>query len=99
MFEKITQRWRGPGGCARVLQIAFPLVLSTSAHTVQMFVDRMYLTRYSADAMAAALPAGCSIRRPEESGSLADQRQPCEAGGRFRADTPSGRGDGRFATS
>ena len=58
MLNRITQRWNGPGGCSAVLRIAFPLILSTGSHSVQMFVDRMFLTWHSADAMSAALPAG-----------------------------------------
>ncbi len=41
-----------------MLQLAMPLILSTGAHTVQMFVDRMFLAWYSSDAVAAAVPAG-----------------------------------------
>jgi len=58
MKDKIIKRWQGPGGFAEVLRIATPLVLSTSAHTVQMFIDRMFLTWHSSEAMAAAMPAG-----------------------------------------
>ncbi len=38
--------------------MAVPLILSTSASSVQQFIDRMFLSWYSADAVAAALPAG-----------------------------------------
>ena len=58
MLERMAERWNGPGGCAAVLRIAFPLILSTGSHSVQMFVDRMFLTWHSADAMTAAMPAG-----------------------------------------
>ena len=39
MFERLRQRWQGPGGCADVLILAFPLILNSSAHTIQMFVQ------------------------------------------------------------
>ena len=58
MKSLFRERWSGPGGCAEVLRIAFPLILSTGAHTVQMFVDRMFLAWYSPEAIAAAMPAG-----------------------------------------
>ncbi len=41
-----------------MLRVAIPLVLSTSAWSVQHFVDRMFLTWYSPEAIAAAMPAG-----------------------------------------
>jgi len=58
MNSHLMKRWKGPGGGAEVLRIALPLILSTSAHTIQMFVDRMFLMWHSNDAMSAALPAG-----------------------------------------
>ncbi|MCF8069101.1 MAG: MATE family efflux transporter [Desulfobacterales bacterium] len=51
-------RWQGPGGYREVLRIAFPLVLSTGLTAIQYVVDRIFLARYSAEAIAAALPAG-----------------------------------------
>jgi MATE family multidrug resistance protein len=47
-----------PGGYREMLRIALPLVISTGSFTVMQFVDRIFLTRYSADAIQAALPAG-----------------------------------------
>ena len=41
-----------------MLKIAIPLILSTGAWSVQHFVDRMFLTWYSPEAIAAAMPAG-----------------------------------------
>ena len=51
-------RWSAPGGYREFLQIAFPLILSTASWSVQHFVDRVFLTWYSTDALAASLPAG-----------------------------------------
>ena len=56
--EMVVGRWHGPGGYAHVLQLAVPLVVSTGAHTVQMFLDSVMLSRYDRDAMAATLLAG-----------------------------------------
>lgn len=52
------RRWREDGGYRQVLSIAFPLILSTGAWSIQHFVDRMFLTWYSAEAVAASMPAG-----------------------------------------
>jgi MATE family multidrug resistance protein len=61
--EKININEGGPfdkaqGGAAEVLKIAFPLILSTSAMTLQMFVDRVFLMWYDRDAMSAAMLGG-----------------------------------------
>lgn len=58
IFRTFQRRWHGDGGYRDVLTLAFPLILSTSAWTVQQFVDRMYLTWYSSESIAAAMPAG-----------------------------------------
>lgn len=58
MITHLKKRWQGPAGCAEVLRLALPLIVSTSAFTVQMFVDRVFLMWHSADAMSAALQAG-----------------------------------------
>jgi MATE family multidrug resistance protein len=52
------KRWNSEGGCRDVLELAFPLILSTGALSIQQFVDRMFLTWHSTDAIAAAMPAG-----------------------------------------
>lgn len=51
------QRWSCEGGYREVLRIAVPLILSTGAFSVQHFIDRMFLSWYSAEAIAAAMPA------------------------------------------
>jgi MATE family multidrug resistance protein len=58
MFKAIRNRWSADGGYKEVLMIAVPLILSTGAWSILLFVDRMFLSWYSADAIAAALPAG-----------------------------------------
>jgi len=57
-ITSLKQRWTQPAGYREVLQVAFPLILSTGSWSVQLFVDRMFLTWYSPNAIAAALPAG-----------------------------------------
>ena len=54
----LKKRWTGQGGFRDVLILALPLILSTGSWAIQQFVDRMFLTWYSADAIAAASPAG-----------------------------------------
>jgi MATE family multidrug resistance protein len=46
------------GGVKEILALAFPLILSTGAMSIQEFVDRMFLTWYSPASIAAATPAG-----------------------------------------
>lgn len=53
--------WSRECGYRHVLVMAFPLIMSTGAWTVQHFVDRMFLSWYSADALAASLPAGMTF--------------------------------------
>lgn len=50
--------WSGEGGCVAVLRMAAPLILSTGAASIQMFIDRVFLMWYSKDAMSANLQAG-----------------------------------------
>ena len=57
-LEAFKKRWHGEGGYRQFLVIAFPLILSTGALSVQHFVDRMFLSWYSPEAIAAAMPAG-----------------------------------------
>jgi MATE family multidrug resistance protein len=57
-MPSLKQRWNRQGGCREVLVIAIPLILSTATWSVQHFVDRMFLTWYSPEAIAAAMPAG-----------------------------------------
>lgn len=48
----------GQGGFREVLKIALPLVVSSGSWSVLHFVDRMFLTWYSPETIAAAMPAG-----------------------------------------
>jgi MATE family multidrug resistance protein len=47
--------WRGPGGGREVLSLAYPLILSHLTITVQVFMDRLFLTWYSVEAVAGAV--------------------------------------------
>ncbi len=52
------ERWSREGGYKEVLNIALPMILSTGAWSFQQFVERMFLTWYSPESVAAAMPAG-----------------------------------------
>lgn len=54
----VIARWDGEGGYKDVLKIAGPLILSMGSWSLMHFIDRIFLTWYSAEALAAALPAG-----------------------------------------
>jgi len=58
MFHFLAKRWGREGGYRQILSIAIPLILSTGAWSIQHFVDRVFLTWYSPEAIAAAMPAG-----------------------------------------
>lgn len=51
-------RWHEETGYKTVLKLALPLILSTGAWSLQQFIDRIFLTWYSAEAIAASAPAG-----------------------------------------
>ena len=40
-----------------MLDVAFPLIMSTGSYSVMMFVDRMFLSWHSEEAIAASVPA------------------------------------------
>ena len=50
-----------PGGYRELLRVAVPLVIATGAHSVQFFVDRLFLSWHSQEAIAAASPAGMAM--------------------------------------
>lgn len=58
ILSGLARRWRSEAGYRHVLAVAVPLILSTSAWSIQHFVDRMFLTWHSTEAIAAAMPAG-----------------------------------------
>ena len=60
-IQKWQVYWRSEAGPGEVLGLALPLVLSTSSLTLQVFIDRLFLAWYSADAIAAAIPAVCML--------------------------------------
>ncbi len=51
-------RWNQPFGYKDVLKISLPLAVSMASTTLMQITDRIFLGRYSVEAIAAALPAG-----------------------------------------
>ena len=54
----LRSRWHADGGYREFLGIAFPLILSSASWSLQHFVDRIFLTWYSTEALAAGNPGG-----------------------------------------
>lgn len=50
--------WKGPEGIRNIFYIALPLIISNLSHSLNMFVDRMFLAWHSKEAFAATLQAG-----------------------------------------
>ncbi len=50
--------WNKPFGYRDVLKISMPLAISMASTTIMQVTDRIFLGRYSVEAIAAALPAG-----------------------------------------
>lgn len=58
LIKKIIHRYHAESGYREVLKLAFPLILSTGSVSIQHFVDRMFLTWHSSEAIAASVPGG-----------------------------------------
>lgn len=54
-WERTKVLWEGPGGGREVAVLAYPLILGHLSFTVQTFVDRLFLTWYSPEAVAGAV--------------------------------------------
>jgi multidrug resistance protein, MATE family len=55
MRERATAFWAGAGGGREVALLAYPLILGHLSFTIQTFVNRLFLTWYSAEAVAGAV--------------------------------------------
>lgn len=54
-------RWRGNNGYRHILRICLPLIASNISVSAMLFTDRIFLGRYSLEAIAASLPAGAAM--------------------------------------
>ena len=57
-MHRVQNWWNQACGPREILAIALPLIISTISYTVMQFCDRMFLSWYSTEALAAVLPAG-----------------------------------------
>jgi len=58
LIRYLQNRWQAEFGYRHILIIAIPLILSTGSWSIQQFIDRMFLSWHSEEALAAAMPAG-----------------------------------------
>jgi MATE family multidrug resistance protein len=58
MLNFFKNLWHREGGYRELLVTAFPLILSSASWSVLQFIDRVFLTWYSSEAVAASMPAG-----------------------------------------
>jgi MATE family multidrug resistance protein len=54
----LKKRWNHPQGYKDFLRLCLPMIASTMASSLMLFTDRLFLSRYSMEAIAASLPAG-----------------------------------------
>lgn len=57
LLDAFRKRRDEPQGYATILRIGLPLVAGMASSTIMQFTDRLFLSRYSVDAIAAAMPA------------------------------------------
>lgn len=57
IIDTLRRRANEPQGYRDILRVGLPLVASMASSTVMQFTDRLFLSRYSVDAIAAAMPA------------------------------------------
>ena len=57
MLRAVKRRWHSPSGYKEVLILAIPLVITTSSGSLQSFIDRMFLSWFDSNALAATVPA------------------------------------------
>jgi len=52
------KRYSQEAGYKELLKVAIPLIISNAGVSLLMFIDRMFVSWYSSDALAASMPAG-----------------------------------------
>ncbi len=57
LISSLQRRYRAPLGYAEILRVGLPLVAGMCSTTVMEFTDRLFLSHYSVDAIAAVMPA------------------------------------------
>ena len=64
MLLAVKRRWQSPGGYKEVLVLAIPLIITTGSGSLQCFIDRMFLSWFDSNALAATVPAALVIMTP-----------------------------------
>ena len=54
-------RWNGDNGYGHILRICLPLIAANISVSAMLFTDRLVLSHYSLEAIAASLPAGVAF--------------------------------------
>jgi MATE family multidrug resistance protein len=57
LLEAWRQRWSAPGGCRELVRLSWPLILSNSVWTLQITLDRIFLSWQGGDSVGAAMAA------------------------------------------
>ena len=57
MLLALKRRWYSPDGYKEVLVLAIPLIITTGSGSLQSFIDRMFLSWFDSNALAATVPA------------------------------------------
>jgi len=57
LARSLSSRWHGKNGYREILNVGLPLAAGLFSTTLMMFTDRLFLSHYSVDAIAAAVPA------------------------------------------
>lgn len=60
-MNRLGRLWRGDAGGREVMNLGLPLILSMMSVTMQHFVDRVFLTWWSAEAVAGVTTGGFAI--------------------------------------
>ncbi|MDM7924792.1 MAG: MATE family efflux transporter [bacterium] len=58
MIIRIKKRWHRDGGYKDILRLSLPLIFSQGSLSIQTVVDRVFLSWYAPEAVAAAMPSG-----------------------------------------
>lgn len=58
LAQRFKERANAPFGYKTVLKVGLPLIAGMASATIMQFTDRLFLSRYSIEAISAALPAG-----------------------------------------
>jgi MATE family multidrug resistance protein len=58
VIDSLKEQYTIPGGHAEFLKVSIPLIVSTGIEALQLFLNRIFLSRYSQESFIASTPAG-----------------------------------------